>query len=139
MELSLNFVVCKNTEVVGNGGEFCDEVCLEWIRDVKTEMERLDFVGNVRSDSHFPNWNGGKYAHQSKMYGYDSFGNVVCTGGTREIPLVDGEEGERESVAVEWADLTVEEKSEIEARVWSVIEAANKQREKSQVDIDKGH
>jgi len=138
MDLILNFVVCGNSETTGNCGEFGDDVCADWTRDVADGLGRLPFAhdGTVRVNNHFPDWHGGKYAHQSKQYGYESFGHAVCTGGTREVPVTDGDEGETEEVTVKWADLSAEERAEVESAVWAVIEAADLTRKAAQAEDD---
>jgi hypothetical protein len=128
MALTLDFVVCSNDEVVGNLGEFSDDAVVAWIREVVEGLERLDCVGEVDQDAVFRSWNGGRYAHQCRVLGYERFGDVVCVGGRREA-ATDGEDADDDAVPVKWGDLTPDERATIEPMIWAAIDRANKARE----------
>lgn len=120
--MTLNFVVCGNTETVGNNGELCDEAANAWTREACRALDALPFVGSVKVDSYFPSWHGGRYAHQTAMYGYQAFGSVICTGGEREV--IDSD-GDTDTEVVRWADLPVELRADYEAQVWTAIKKAD--------------
>lgn len=127
---TLNFIVCANDETVGNRGEWCDEAADAWTRTAIAALERLPFAGDVRCDSHFPNWHGGRFAHQASLYHYELFGLAVCVGGA-----VDADD-DGEPAAISWRDLSESERADFARQIWAALETADTERDRVQAEHD---
>jgi|GEM_PF-4106569 len=109
LEFGIRVIVCEDAETViqwsdptGNGNQdACNSVC----RDTHAAIRKLLPPVSAESDSHFPNWNGGKYSHQAKMYGFSAveFGVVQCF--VREVAVED-EDGDM--IQNDWENITLD-------------------------------
>lgn len=118
-----SIVICGNAETIVNGaidptGNSYHELAQQAvdaasrvILDAGSDMP----IGDCTTDSTFRNWHGGKYAHQSAMYGIGRFG-LVCVRAER----ID-EDGE--STAISWREVPKADADPIEALCWSAGEA----------------
>lgn len=133
MSITLKFAVCGNTETTSNLHEICDEAADAKTRAVCDALSDLPFVGweAVDVDSHYPNWHGGKYAHQAKMHGNEVFGIAVCTGAI--VTEID-DEGEEVETRVNWKNLSAEDRGKMEPQIWAAIELGDVAADKVQAE-----
>jgi len=132
MTTELQIVICTNTESMRHMAE--DACTCAWIPDDNTEAkeaweanadhytDRLILAAisacppDYETDSHYPNWNGGKYSHQMRMHNYAP---IAC-GVVRVIevtPIVDedGDDDGEDREVVPLANWSGEHRREVEA------------------------
>jgi len=112
-----NIVVCSNIETMQ--GERSYEQAAEWLRNFTSHLLDSGIV-NHKSDSTFRNWNGGKYAEQTKMYGFHTLGGgVVFTG-------ADVREDDGTSSVYEWRELAPGEQKAVSEAISAAHAYADK-------------
>lgn len=129
MTITLRVVLCTNAEVWES---FAIDACnADWLDD-SHEVAQQAFGRNARdyadrliraaasalpddyeTDSHFPNWDGGKYSHQARMFGWTPMDSAVAV--YKVIEVGADEDGEEFSEVVECEAWTADHWDAIDA------------------------
>lgn len=129
-------VICTNTETMRGMAEVA--CTADWLGDSHAAAQETyeanadDYTDRLiraamsalpqsyESDSHFPNWNGGKYSHQAKLYGWTRLG---VGGVVFRVVEIDDEGEETEIPESDWTEAHKHDIAMLDKAVTAAVEA----------------